>query len=213
MSERDDGSVKERLARLEARVEHTMWWRNPGWWGVILSPVSSLAWQIKPWEVFHDDPPATVKLIDGHASAFAKNEWNAELRVVNGTSRDVVVERVAATFGASTESRGCREGRAVRELYPVEQLRSESPTKSFQRIHPEEGAPFTGGPNIDRVFGARRPSPLAVGTLRSEDTVTFTVFTSDGKEWKSRQRLFYEPRARVGGGGAPCVPPLLFLIC
>jgi hypothetical protein len=211
------GTNEERLAWLEAKIEHGKWWRNPGWWGVILSAVvglSTLAWQTQPWELFQDDEPAkrvgTVKLIDGHASAFAKNEWDADLRVVNRTSRDVVVERVTATFGARTYGQSCRyKGRSTRVLYPVSQLRAGSNRNLFQRIHPGEGAPFKGGPNVDRFFGRQRLCPLPVGRLRSpHDKVTFVVFTSDGAEWKATTRLFYEPRARVGGG--VCFPPFLF---
>lgn len=210
-------SVEERVARLEAKIEHVAWWRNPGWWGVILSAfvgLSGLAWQTKPWKLFQAEPakPAsTVKLIDGHASAFAKNQWSAYLRVVNGTSGDIVVERVTATFGARSYGKSCRNGQATRVLYPVSQLRTGSPRNIFQRIHPGEGAPFTGGPNIDRVFGGGRACPLSVARLRSpQDRVTFIVFTSDGAERKTKQRLFYEPRAQVRGSGLPCGVFLFF---
>ena len=197
------------------------WWRNPGWWGVILSAfigLSGLAWQTTPWELFQAAEPVvkrvgSVKLIDGHASAFAKNEWDADLRVINGTSRDIVVERVTAIFGARSYGQSCRhEGNATRVLYPVSQLRARSMRDVFQRIHPGEGAPFKGGPNIDRVFGGKRPCPLSVAKLRSpRDTVTFIAFTSDGTEAKIKQELFYESRARVGGGGLPCgLPPFIF---
>jgi hypothetical protein len=129
-------SVEERLARLEAKIEHLAWWRNPGWWGVILSAfvgLSGLAWQTKPWKLFQDEPAKrarTVKLIDGHASAFAKNQWSADLRVVNGTSHDIVVERVSAIFGARSYGQSCRNGQATRVLYPVSQLRTGSPATS-----------------------------------------------------------------------------------
>lgn len=145
-------SVEERLAWLEARAEHVKWWRTPGWWGVILSAVvglSGLVWQTQPWELFQDDAPpkrvGTVKLIEGHASAFAKNEWDADLRVVNETSRDIVVERVFAIFGARRYGQSCRRGgKATRVLYPESQLRSGSARDLFQRVHPGEGAPFKG---------------------------------------------------------------------
>src|SRR4051812_9045695 len=151
-------SIEERLARLEARVDDAKWWRNPGWWGVILSAlvgISGLAWQMKPWRLFEHDQPikrvGTVKLIDAHASAFAKNQWDADLRVVNRTSRDIVVERVIAVFGARRNGTSCRgNGNATRVLYPVSQLRAGSTRDIFQRIHPAEGAPFKGGPNLDR---------------------------------------------------------------
>ena len=57
------------------------------WWGVIVAAligVSSLVWQIKPWEAFEGDEPGTVKLIEGHAAAYAPKQWEANLRVVNG---------------------------------------------------------------------------------------------------------------------------------
>ena len=41
---------------------------------------------MKPWEWLEDEEPGTVKLIKGHASAYAKYQWNADLRVVNETS-------------------------------------------------------------------------------------------------------------------------------
>lgn len=172
--------------------------------------LSGLVSETKPWEWFQgEDPPVrrvgTVKLIDGHASAYAKNEWDADLRVLNGTSRDIVVERVTAVFGARRYGGSCRSGgRATRVLYPVSQLRARSARNLFQRIHAGEGAPFKGGPNVDRVFD--RPCPLSVAKLRSpRDTVTFTVFTDDGAEWRTKKWLFYQPRARVGGGvGLPC---------
>ncbi len=47
--------------------------------------LSSLAWQIKPWEAFEGDEPATVRLTEGHAAAYARNQWNAYLRVLNWT--------------------------------------------------------------------------------------------------------------------------------
>lgn len=205
---------------MEGKVEHVTWWRNPGWWGVILSALvglSGLVWQMKPWELFQGDEPAKrlgkVELVEGHASAFAKNEWDADLRVVNRTSRDVVVERVTAIFGARRYGQSCRhKGKATRVLYPVAQLRARSARNVFQRIRPGEGAPFKGGPNIDRVFGGSPRCPLPVAQLRTpRDEVMFVVFTSDGVEWKTTETLFYEPRARVGGGGLPCgIPPLLF---
>ncbi len=181
------------------------------WWGVIVAAligVSSLVWQIKPWEAFEDDEPGTVKLIEGHAAAFAKYQWDANLRVVNETSRAVKVERVLATFGAArSNGQGC----STRVLYPVSQIRVRSGLNRFERIGPGEGAPFEGGPNIDGVFGARRPCPLPVAKLRSpRDRVTFAVFTDDGSELKVTRRLFYQPRARVPEGGLPCFPPFPF---
>lgn len=208
--------MEERLAWLESKIEGGRWWRNPGWWGVILSTLvglSSLIWQTQPWEAFEDDKPGTVKLIEGHAAAYAKNQWDADLRVVNGTSRAIVVERVTATFGARRYGQGCRDnGVSTRVLYPVSQLRARSGLNRFERLRPGEGAPFKGGPNIDAVFGAEQPCPLPVAKLNSpRDRVTFTVFTDDGSELKTTQTLFYEPRARVRGvGGLPCVPPFPF---
>jgi hypothetical protein len=157
----------------------------------------------------------TVKLIEGHASAFAKNEWDADLRVVNRTSRDIVVERVVAIFGARRYGQSCRDGgKATRVLYPESQLRAGSRRDLFERVHAGEGAPFKGGPNIDRLFGAKRPCPLPVAKFRRrKNRVTFIVFTDDGAEWRTKVKLFYEPRARVsgGGGGLPCgLPPFLF---
>lgn len=187
---------------------------------MILSAVvglSGLVWQTQPWELFQDDAPpkrvGTVKLIEGHASAFAKNEWDADLRVVNETSRDIVVERVFAIFGARRYGQSCRRGgKATRVLYPESQLRSGSARDLFQRVHPGEGAPFKGSLNIDRVFGGKRPCPLPVAKLRSwRNKVTFIVFANDGSEWTTKEKLFYEPRARIrGGGGLPCIPPLPF---
>jgi hypothetical protein len=204
-------SVEERLARLESKIEGAKWWRNPGWWGVILSAfvgLSGLVWQIKPWEAFGDDEPGKVELIEGHAAAYAKNQWDADLRIVNETSRAIVVERVIAIFGARTDGQGC----STRVLYPVSQLRARSGLNRFERLSPGEGAPFKGGPNVDGLFGAKRPCPLPVENLRSpRDWVTFKVFTDDGSELKATKRLFYEPRARVtGGGGLPCLPPFPF---
>ena len=63
--------MEERLAWLESKIEDRRWWRNPGWWGVILSTLvglSGLVWQTKPWEAFEDSKPGTVKLIEGHAA-------------------------------------------------------------------------------------------------------------------------------------------------
>jgi hypothetical protein len=207
--------VEERLARLESKIEDRKWWRNPGWWGVILSAivgVSGLIWQIKPWEAFEDEAPGTVKLIEGHAAAYAKDQWDADLRIVNETSRAIVIERVTATFGVRRHGQGCRQGVSTRVLYPVSQLRARSGLNQFEELRPGEGAPFKGGPNIDAVFGAERPCPLPVAKLKSpRDRVTFTVFTDDGGELKITKRLFYEPRARVRGvGGLPCIPPLPF---
>ncbi|HEX5375632.1 MAG TPA: hypothetical protein VFW48_05695 [Solirubrobacterales bacterium] len=202
--------MEERLSRLESKIDGRKWWRNPGWWGVILSTVvglSGLVWQIKPWEAFEDDKPGTVKLIEAHAAAFAKNQWDADLRVVNGTSRAIVVERVTATFGVRNQGQGCQHnGVSTRVLYPVSQLRARAGLNRFERIRPGEGAPFKGGPNIDGVFGAERLCPLPVAKLKSpHDKVTFTVFTDNGSELKTTKRLFFEPRARVrGGGGLPC---------
>lgn len=96
-------STEERLARLESKTEGGKWWRDPVWWGVISAAIlglSSLAWQIKPWEAFEGDEPGTVRLTEGHAAAYARDQWNASLRILNETSRDIVVERVIATFGA-----------------------------------------------------------------------------------------------------------------
>lgn len=202
--------MEERLVRLEREIEGRKWFRNPGWWGVIISTfvlISGLVSQIEPWEWFEDDEPGTVKLIEGHAAAFAKNQWDADLRVVNETSRPIVVERVTAIFGARSSGQGCSK----RVLYPVSQLRVHSGLNPFERIRPGEGAPFTGGPNIDGVFGAKRPCPLPVAKLRSpHDKVTFTVFTGDGNELKATKTLFYEPRARVRGGGLYCFGLLPF---
>jgi hypothetical protein len=45
--------------------------------------------------------------------------------------------------------------------------------------------------------------PTRVAKLRSpRDTLTFIVFTSEGSEWTINGTLFYEPRARISGGGA-----------
>jgi hypothetical protein len=203
-------SLDGRLARLEATIEGRKWWRNPGWWGVILSAfvgISSLAWQVKPWEAFESDEPGTVKLIEGHASAYARYQWDADLRVVNETSEDIVVERVTAIFGARRYGQDCRgSGTSTRLLYPVSQIRAHSGLNRFERIRPGEGAPFQGNPNIDGVFGAKSPCPLPVAKLHSpHDKVTFTVFITDGSELKLRRSLFFEPRARVPeGGGLPC---------
>lgn len=200
-------SPEERLARLESKIEGQKWWRDPVWWGVIVAAligVSSLVWQIKPWEAFEDDEPGTVKLIEGHAAAYAKNQWNASLRVLNKTSRAIVVERVTATFGVRSYGPGCSK----RVLYPVSQIRARSGLNSFERIRPGGGAPFTGDPNTDRLFGAQRPCPLPVAKLHSpHDKVTFTVFTDDGSELKATKKLFYEPRARIGGS-LPCGLPI-----
>lgn len=202
--------VEERLATLEAKLEYTKWWRNPGWWGVILSAfvgLSGLVWQTKAWELFQDDDRAkqTVRVIDAHASAFAKNERDADLRVLNRTSRDIVVERVTAVFGHRTYGQSCRHGgRATRVLYPVSQLRAGSTQNLFQRIRPGEGAPFKCGPNRPGVR-RQRPCPLPVTKLQSpQDTVTFIVFTNDGTELQTKRRLFYEPRAYVGAGVGVC---------
>jgi hypothetical protein len=173
------------------------------WWGVISAAIlglSSLAWQIKPWEAFESDEPGTVKLTEGHAAAYARNQWSAYLRILNGTSRDIVVERVTATFGVRSYGSGCSK----RVLYPVSQIRARSGLNRFERIRPGEGAPFSGDPNTDRVFGAERPCPLPIAKLHSpHDKVIFTVFTDDGSELKATKKLFYEPRARVRGG-LPC---------
>lgn len=177
------------------------------WWGVISAAIlglSSLVWQIKPWEAFEGAEPGTVRLIEGHAAAYASNQWNAYLRVLNETSRDIVVERVTATFGARGYGPGCSK----RVLYPVSQIRTRSGLNRFERIRPGEGAPFSGDPNTDRVFGAKRPCPLPVAKLHSpHDKAIFTVFTDDGSELNATKKLFYEPHARVGGG-LPCGFPI-----
>lgn len=207
MDQPSQPSTEERLARLESKIEGGKWWRDPVWLGVISAAIlglSSLAWQIKPWEVLESDEPGTVRLIEGHAAAYAKNQWNANLRVLNETSRDIVVERVIATFGARSYGLGCSK----RVLYPVSQIRAHSGHNGFERIRPGEGAPFSGDPNTDRVFGAKRPCPLPVARFHSpHDKVIFTVFTDDGSELKATKKLFYEPRARVGGG-LPCGLPI-----
>lgn len=201
-------STEERLARLESEIERGKWWRDPVWWGVISAAIiglSSLVWQIKPWEAFEPDEPGAVKLTEGHAAAYAPNQWNANLRVLNETSRDIVVERVTATFGVRNDGPGCSK----RVLYPVSQIRARSGLNRFERIRPGEGAPFSGDPNTDRVFGAKRSCPLPVAKLHSpHDKVVFTVFTDDGSELKATKKLFYEPRARVPAG-LPCFLPIL----
>lgn len=89
------------------------------------------------------------------------------------------------------------------------QIRARSGLNRFERIRPGEGAPFSGDPNTDRVFGAKRPCPLPVAKLHSpHGKVTFTVFTDDGSELKATKKLFCEPRARVPGG-LPCGLPIL----
>jgi hypothetical protein len=177
------------------------------WLGVISAAVlglSSLAWQIKPWEAFKGNKPDSVRLTEGHAAAYARNQWNANLRILNETSRDIVVERVTATFGTRSYGPGCSK----RVLYPVSQIRAHSGLNLFERIRPGEGAPFSGDPNTDLVFGAKRACPLPVAKLHSpHDKVIFTVFMDDGGELKATKKLFFEPRARVRGG-LPCGLPI-----
>src|SRR4051812_7094214 len=103
-------STEERLARLEAKVEGARWWRNPAWWGVIVATVAIVVTVVnltKPWEWFREGPPETVKLEDVHAAAFTKDQWSADLRVVNGTSSPITVERVLADFGGPSAGHGC----------------------------------------------------------------------------------------------------------
>jgi hypothetical protein len=207
----------ERVAALEARIEHLRWWRNPGWWAVIVSTVVcvfTIVSQTKAWKVFEHHKPGprpTVKLIDDHADVYAKNQWSASVRVLNETPRDIVVERVVAVFGRSRDGASCgRTGNATQVLYPVAELRTGRPVNAFQQIRPGGGAPFAGGPNLNVVF-AGKPCPLALAKLHSpQDRVTYTVFTDSGSQWKLTSTLFYQPRARVegSGGGGLC---LLFL--
>lgn len=217
-AEQQLAGLERRLLAVEAKVTRAKGWKDPLWWGVIVTGligVTSLAWQTKPWELFQGEKPKTVHLIDAHASAFAPNEWNADLRVVNGTSRDIVVERVTATFGRPRPGQSCHTGTTTRVLYPVSQLRAHSNLNLFQRIHPGEGAPFTGSPNIDRVFEPNQECPLSVAKLSSRhDTATFVVFMNSGARLRATAPLFYEPRARVGGGGfPPCVVVPIFPGC
>ena len=120
VSDHPPPSVQERLAALEAKVGDLRWWKNPGWWAVIFTTllgVTALVRETKPWELFQGDkpkPPKTVHLTEAHAAAYAPDQWNANLRVVNGTSGDVQFKRVPATFGNPRPGERCK----TRDCYP-----------------------------------------------------------------------------------------------
>jgi hypothetical protein len=207
-------TLTERVAALE---KHAKWWRNPGWWAVIVAAVVAFN-QITPWEWFEHPkpkpppPPARVKLVEPHATAYAPYQWEADVRVINNTNRNIKVERVTAVFGKASYGRKCdKTGNATRILYPVPE--PGQARNLYQPLQRGEGAPFRGGPNLDRAFGGKR-CPLAVAKLSlPQHTATFTVLTDDGKTWSITTTLLYQPKFRVegaGGGGLPCLPFLPF---
>ncbi len=183
--------------------------------------------QIKPWDWFEGakpkpkSPPQVVKLTEPRAVAYAPLEWEAEVRVVNGTNHRIQVERVVAVFGKTSYGDKCdKRGDATQVLYPVvEPGRS---ANVFQPIQPGQGTRFKGGQNLDKKFRGAS-CRLAVARLtsaedrkidpsRPQDRATFRVLTNDGKTWTTTTALLYEPRLRVeGGGGLPCIPGLPLL--
>jgi hypothetical protein len=211
-------SQEERIAALEKAAK---WWRNPAWWAVLIAAAVAVN-QIKPWEWVESakpkpkPPPQLVKLIEPHAAAYAPYQWEADVRVINDTDRDIKVERVRAVFGKASYGRRCdKTGDATRILFPVTapgQLRN-----VYVSLKRGEGALFKGGPNLSKAFGST-PCRLAVGRLKPVDHATFTALTDDGKQWNVTSKLVYAPRFRVagasaGGGDPLCVLPFLLAIC
>jgi hypothetical protein len=126
---------------------------------------------IKPWEWFEHPkpkprpPPSAVRLIEANVAAYAQYQWEADVRVVNETTRNIKVERVTVVFGKASYGERCdKNGNATRVLYPV--LEPGRQANVFQPLQRGEGARFKGGQNIDRLFGGKR-CPLAVAKLKS----------------------------------------------
>jgi hypothetical protein len=194
-------------------------WRDPAWWALILATavaIYNVVWQTKAWKLVKPDkpkPPPTVKLFEPHAAAYAPFQWEADVRVINKTNRNITVERVTAVFGKASYGRKCdRNGNATRILYPVPE--PGLPRNAYQPLQRGAGAPFKGGPNLDKAFGGK-PCPLAIAKLGTGlDRATFTVLTDDGKTWTTTIKLVYAPKLRVegvGGGGGLCILPVSYL--
>jgi hypothetical protein len=159
--------AKDSPPDLEARVgaleKHGAWFRNPAWWSLAVAVVLAIN-AIKPWDWFQGPkpkpmlPPGAIRLTEAHAAAYAPNQWEAQVRVINDTRRNVKVERVKVVFGNASYGARCNKvGNATRVLYP--EAAPNQPHNAYQPLQRGEGAVFRGTPNLDRRFGARSPPP------------------------------------------------------
>jgi hypothetical protein len=189
----------------------------------------TIVWNTEAWKVIWPDhpprkPPPRVRLTEPHAAAFAPFQWEADVRVINETHREIKVERVTAVFGKASDHETCdKKGKAARSLYP--EVEPGEPRNVYQPLQRGAGAKFRGGPSLDKAFGRAHAKgcPLAVKQLSPtkerlpdtpQDRATFTVVTDDGRTWTSTTTLLYEPRLRVesgfsGGGGGICFLSIL----
>jgi hypothetical protein len=97
---------------------------NPAWWAVLI-PAAVGVNQTKPWEWFEGakpkprPPPQQVGLIEPHAAANAPYQWEADVRVINETNRDIKVERSGQCSDSRAMGASATNGDAMRILFPV----------------------------------------------------------------------------------------------
>src|SRR5947208_3413123 len=92
--------VGERVARLEAKLEHRPWWHNPGVWSVgiaALALASSVLQWTKPWQ--WGTPDIELEQAAGgayHACPKCRTGFAATVSVVNHSSHGIGVVQVQA---------------------------------------------------------------------------------------------------------------------